>query len=276
MAEFTLDMNMIRIPETITTIITIPKPLGYHGQIYKITNNTTNKCYIGQTVSHVINRGKYVLYGYQSRWKKHISDSRDPNKTKQCTALNRAIRLYGENDFTVQLLDTCNHTNNDLNELEISYIEMFDCIAPKGYNLTEGGEKHAILDWQKEQISETLKNYYSSDETKKKHSKDHWEKTDQRTIERYRNINITHIHLQVKKNNTEHTIHISTCINNDPYDKFQMGGKRLTKEELYNRVTNLISSAFKNIKFSCNDTELINQITNLNNNYARPLIAGTP
>jgi hypothetical protein len=219
----------------------IPKPSDYHGQIYKITNKTTNKCYIGQTVSHVINRGKYVNYGYISRWRKHISDSRDPNKTKQCTALNRAIRLYGEADFTTELLDKCDHISNDLNELEISYINMYDCIAPKGYNLTEGGEKHAILDWQKKQISETLKLYYSSEETKKKHSRDHWEKDDQKRILKYSNSNVTSCNVVYKT--AQKPFYLFEIFYNNTVDKNKMyKTDYVTDQELMQRVKKFLNS----------------------------------
>jgi hypothetical protein len=266
MAEFKLDIPNFLLFEEISSDEesnnSITKPSNYHGQIYKITNLSTGKVYIGQTVSHVVNRGKYIGYGYLMRWKKHISDSRDPNKRKQCTALNRAIRSHGEHDFKIDLIDTCEHVGNSLNDLEINYIAENDCIAPKGYNLTAGGEKHAILDWQKEQISETLKQYYSSDENKKKHSKDHWEKNDQRTINRYKNVNITWINLQVKKTATETKIFVTTFINEDEFDKFQVCGKRLTNQELFDRMKNIVYSAFKNIKVSSNNLELQNHIVN--------------
>jgi hypothetical protein len=29
------------------------------GEVYKITNTVTNKCYVGQTRSHRLNHGKY-------------------------------------------------------------------------------------------------------------------------------------------------------------------------------------------------------------------------
>jgi hypothetical protein len=259
MAEIKIDMSCI-YDQTNAEII--PKPQNYHGQIYQIRNLTTNKIYIGQTVSHVVSRRKYIKYGYLIRWKKHISDSRDPYKRKQCTALNRAIRNHGEHDFEVQLIDTCIHVGNDLNELEINYIAKYDCIAPKGYNLTNGGEKHAILDWQKEQISNTLIEYYSLDENKKKHSKDHWEKTDKRTVERYKNIGITRVHLQVKAAKLETKIFVTTFINQLEFDKFQVCGKRLTKQELFERMKNIINSAFKNIGISSNNLELTDMLSN--------------
>ena len=55
------------------------------GHIYKITNIKTNKIYIGQTLSHRKNRGKYRPFGYEGRFKDHLSEALCNSKKKQCT-----------------------------------------------------------------------------------------------------------------------------------------------------------------------------------------------
>ena len=44
-------------------------------EIYKITNIITKKLYIGQTVSHVLNHGKYRKFGCVKRLNSHISEA---------------------------------------------------------------------------------------------------------------------------------------------------------------------------------------------------------
>ena len=46
-----------------------------NGEIYKIINKINNKCYIGQTRSHRLNREKYRPFGHLGRFKDHISES---------------------------------------------------------------------------------------------------------------------------------------------------------------------------------------------------------
>jgi hypothetical protein len=49
--------------------------------IYKITNTVNGKCYIGQTVTHKLNSGKYRPFGEKRRLKQHTSDA--VNNTKK-------------------------------------------------------------------------------------------------------------------------------------------------------------------------------------------------
>ena len=107
------------------------------GEIYKITNTITNKCYIGQTRSHRLNRDKYRPFGYMGRFKDHVSESRS-NKKNQSKCLNSAIIKYGCDNFTCELLITCELER--LNEYEIKYIKEYNTKYPTGYNLTDGGQ----------------------------------------------------------------------------------------------------------------------------------------
>ena len=50
-------------------------PTERYCEIYKITNLITKKLYVGQTVSHVLNHGKYRKYGYQKRLESHFSEA---------------------------------------------------------------------------------------------------------------------------------------------------------------------------------------------------------
>jgi group I intron endonuclease len=108
------------------------------GQIYLITNKQTNKQYVGQTLSHRKNHNKYRPFGYIGRFKDHISEALCNTKKKQCTYLNNAIRLYGKDEFTVELITVC--PKEDLDTYEEKYIQEYNSLYPNGYNLTTGGK----------------------------------------------------------------------------------------------------------------------------------------
>jgi hypothetical protein len=108
------------------------------GNIYIIINTTTNKQYIGQTVSHRKNHNKYRPFGYEGRFKDHISEAICNTKKKQCNYLNNSIRQYGKEVFNVELITTCN--KEELDTLEELYIKQYNTLYPNGYNLTKGGK----------------------------------------------------------------------------------------------------------------------------------------
>ena len=93
--------------------------------IYKIENKINGKCYIGQSE----NIGR--------RWRAHQSAAFNPNANNYDTTLYRAIRKYGLENFTFTILVECEISQ--LDELEKSYIQQFNSLAPNGYNLTAGG-----------------------------------------------------------------------------------------------------------------------------------------
>lgn len=90
--------------------------------IYKITNRVNGKVYIGQTVRTL-----------EARWRRHCTN------TSGCTAIHEAIQKYGKENFSVEQIDVASD-REELNKKEIYWIQHYDCIAPKGYNLTFGGE----------------------------------------------------------------------------------------------------------------------------------------
>lgn len=95
------------------------------GYIYKITNKVNGKMYIGQTKTSI-----------EERMRKHYSDAK---WEKGVTGVDAAIRKYGEDNFQVDIICECD--NEELNDLEVFYIEKYDTFnTPKGYNLTPGGQ----------------------------------------------------------------------------------------------------------------------------------------
>lgn len=92
------------------------------GEIYKITNLTNNKCYIGKT-----------KYESTIRWKDHI------NGYHPSSLIHKAIVKYGLDNFSFEILDY-DISEENLDSLEQHYISLFSSKTPNGYNLTDGGD----------------------------------------------------------------------------------------------------------------------------------------
>ena len=91
--------------------------------IYKITCSKSNKIYIGKSTVPI-----------EQRWHRHVKDARTLD-----THLARAIRLYGENAFNIEVIDTCEENQEILNDREKYWIAFYDAYNT-GYNETKGGE----------------------------------------------------------------------------------------------------------------------------------------
>jgi group I intron endonuclease len=113
------------------------------GEIYKITNITNDKSYIGQTRSHRLNRGKYRPFGYLGRFRDHISESKS-NKKNCSRYLNYAFRKYGIHNFSCEIIDICQVEELDITEQK--YISEHNTKYPNGYNLTSGGKGFTDID----------------------------------------------------------------------------------------------------------------------------------
>lgn len=90
-----------------------------YGVIYRVTNQLDGMIYVGQTVRTI-----------EERFRGHI---------KADSYLGRAIRKYGAENFTIEVIEECD-TREQLNEREIFWIATLNCKVPNGYNLTDGGE----------------------------------------------------------------------------------------------------------------------------------------
>lgn len=93
------------------------------GCIYKLTNQVNGKYYFGKTID------------FKTRMSHHKCSAK-----KGKLYLARAIRKHGWSSFKVEILID-DVPEEDLDNLERSYIEIYDSNNPKkGYNLTKGGE----------------------------------------------------------------------------------------------------------------------------------------
>lgn len=106
--------------------IKFPKILGKKNVcgIYKITNQKTEECYIGQSND------------IKTRWYNHAKAGLGID-TPQGNKLYAAMQEYGLDDFTFELLEECE--SKDLDEKEKYFIELYNANT-FGYNST-GGNK---------------------------------------------------------------------------------------------------------------------------------------
>lgn len=93
--------------------------------IYKITNLINGKCYIGQSIN------------IEKRWKNHQITLTNPNDEAYDYPLYRAMRKYGQENFSWEILEECQESL--LNEREIYWISHYDSFN-SGYNQTAGGD----------------------------------------------------------------------------------------------------------------------------------------
>lgn len=121
----------------------------YNGVIYKISNSINEKLYIGKTVKNPI---KY--------WKNHKSFCRNGYEK----VLYSAMRKYGILTFKFEIIEkiksnNINDLNNKLYKLEKMYIKILNTKVPNGYNVTDGGEGLAGIEFSeehKQKISDAL------------------------------------------------------------------------------------------------------------------------
>jgi group I intron endonuclease len=135
----------------------LDNPTERYCEIYKITNLTTGKIYIGQAVSHILNHKRYRPYGCEGRFRCHISEAFSTKKN-QSHYLNNSIRKYGVADFVVDLIEYCEIFNAD--EREIHYIKELNSLFPSGYNLKNGGSVFTHSDESKKRVSNGVISYF--------------------------------------------------------------------------------------------------------------------
>lgn len=99
--------------------------------IYKATNKINGKIYIGQTHKSL-----------EERKMCHKHDSKNID-----TYFYRAIRKYGWDNFSWEIVEDNIPTEEELNNKEKYYIQKYDCFdnKEKGYNTTSGGERNYSL-----------------------------------------------------------------------------------------------------------------------------------
>lgn len=96
------------------------------GYIYKHTS-PSGQSYIGKSLTKI---GR--------RWQNHVTSAYDEKYKEYNYPLQRAIRKYGEDSFSSEVLED-NIPEDILDITEIAYIEKYDTFY-NGYNQSKGGE----------------------------------------------------------------------------------------------------------------------------------------
>lgn len=140
-----------------------------NGVIYKITNLTNGKVYIGKTkefygkVRPNAKRGSKLgsKFGIEGRFKRHIYKASIFDSRKGRSMLYNAIRKYGQESFIIEKLLNC--PIDECNENEIRLIAEYNSTDPTiGYNIQKGGTGYAPKE-----------NYNVSDDVRMKMSESH-------------------------------------------------------------------------------------------------------
>lgn len=119
--------------------------------IYKITNLINNKCYIGQTIKTA-----------EERWKEHQAHAFGSHPNDQNKTLYQAIRKYGIENFSFEVIQDNIDTFEKLDKAEIYWIDYYNSFV-KGYNETFGGQQyHKILP-----NKEIIEDYYKTRSARK-------------------------------------------------------------------------------------------------------------
>lgn len=103
--------------------------------IYKITDKTNGKCYIGQA--------KNVF----SRWSTHCKP-----ESADSMEISRQIQEKGVENFTFEIIEMV--SEDEVDQAEIKWISYYDSFH-NGYNQTKGGKDHYLfmrLDVSKEEV----------------------------------------------------------------------------------------------------------------------------
>lgn len=127
--------------------------------IYKITNLTNGKLYIGQTITTIEKRFKRHCYKYSEN-------------SKYKTAIHLAIKKYGKENFKIEKIDDAS-TIDELNEKESFWILKLNTLCPIGYNMNTGGDRYLMSEETKKKIGRAHLGKKVSEETKRKSSESH-------------------------------------------------------------------------------------------------------
>lgn len=129
-------------------------------QIYLVTNTVNGKRYVGLT-----------KLGLDTRWKYHVRDSKNNKITCYHRAFMRAIRKYGEENFSIEVIDTASNVF-EAGEKESYWISKLEAKGKNGYNLTSGGE--GVKGWvpsEKDRLRLSLQNLGAKNYWYGKHTK---------------------------------------------------------------------------------------------------------
>lgn len=125
--------------------------------IYKITNHINQKVYIGQTKD------------ISKRWYQH---KKETEKEQPSMIVNSAMKKYGIDNFTIEIIVSCLDQNSANEAEEICIKQENSHISNgKGYNVSNGGSVAPKTEEFKRKVSQTLMGHEVSQEARNKISK---------------------------------------------------------------------------------------------------------
>lgn len=118
--------------------------------VYRATNKTNGKQYIGYTTKTL-----------DERIKNHTYKSKCMTDKSYFYLFKQALRKYGIDNFEWDILEQCS-SKEECCIKEIYYINQYNTISPNGYNLTEGGNGGIQSEETRKKISDSVKEYWKN------------------------------------------------------------------------------------------------------------------
>ena len=124
------------------------------GCLYKLTS-PSGKSYIGISSK-----------GLEARWAKHVEHALGK---RTAGALYAALRKYGTDSFSREVIG-CSDDWDTLRQMEIDAIRDHGTLAPRGYNITQGGEgtRDRLSDQARANISAAQRKRYARPEERER------------------------------------------------------------------------------------------------------------
>jgi group I intron endonuclease len=114
--------------------------------IYQLTHKETGRIYIGQSKDIA---QRFVAHKKPFKGKRKL------------TYVEQAIKKHGWSAFDAKILITAKGQEY-LDLLEINAIKVFDCIAPKGFNIREGGNTSTFSAETRKKMSDKRVEYFAN------------------------------------------------------------------------------------------------------------------
>ena len=129
-----------------------------YGVIYCLTNKINGKQYFGQTTQKI---------------KKYLNSHKNKafNNNKPNNYIHKAIKKYGWDNFKKEIFCECGDKLS-LGLMEDFCIQVFNTLAPNGYNLKRGGVHGKPSEKTKRKISDKIKKWHKNNPIKK--GENHW------------------------------------------------------------------------------------------------------
>jgi hypothetical protein len=107
--------------------------------IYKHTNKINGMCYIGQCLQYQnMTYEQSMLF----RWQGHCEAA---IRLNSYNTFHKAIREFGQENFEHEVIDQFIPNQEEENEAEMYWIELYNCVVPNGYNMNKGGSGNTGL-----------------------------------------------------------------------------------------------------------------------------------